>query len=184
MTVRARRREATLDKMADHLLANGLGGGSLRNLAAAAGTSDRMLLYYFLDKDDLLNSTLTRVADRQMRMLEQALPAGLRLPYDALFEALWSTVEAPVLQPFMNLWLELAAGAGRGIEPQRTIAARIATGFSGWLEDHLQLEPATDRAEAAALLLATFEGLLLLKSVGSTAVVDSAVARLRRPGGG
>jgi hypothetical protein len=59
------------------------------------------------------------------------------------------------------------------------IAGRIAQSFADGLAAHLDVEPPAARAEAAALLLATIEGLLMLRSVGSEAVVDAAVARLR-----
>ena len=54
MNIRNDRREAAIERMADHVLSEGLAAGTLRPLAAAAGTSDRMLLYYFADKDELL----------------------------------------------------------------------------------------------------------------------------------
>ena len=66
---RAQRRAQWLDAMADHLLAHGLAGSPLRALAAAAGTSDRMLLYYFSDRDDLLAALLRHVAQRMTDML-------------------------------------------------------------------------------------------------------------------
>jgi AcrR family transcriptional regulator len=43
-----------LDRLADYVLAHGLTASSLRPLARAAGTSDRMLLYYFADKDAVM----------------------------------------------------------------------------------------------------------------------------------
>ena len=73
MTDRDTRRKAVLLRMADHLLATGLRGASLRPLAAAAGTSDRMLLYYFADKDELLAATLAEVAGRMLPLLEAAI---------------------------------------------------------------------------------------------------------------
>ena len=56
------RRDALIDRLADHMLAIGIGASSLRTLAKAAGTSDRMLLYYFRDKDELVAATLERIA--------------------------------------------------------------------------------------------------------------------------
>ena len=55
MNFRNERREAAIERMADYVLSEGLGAATLRPLAAAAGTSDRMLLYYFADKDELLD---------------------------------------------------------------------------------------------------------------------------------
>ncbi|MFY8208820.1 MAG: TetR/AcrR family transcriptional regulator, partial [Caulobacter sp.] len=49
MNVRDEQRARVIAVLADHLLATGLSQASLRQLAAAAGVSDRMLLYYFAD---------------------------------------------------------------------------------------------------------------------------------------
>ena len=75
--------------MADHLLAAGLTGVNLRALAAAAGTSDRMLLYYFTDKDELLAATLACIAARLTAKLDAAVTAGDLLRFAALLPAVW-----------------------------------------------------------------------------------------------
>ncbi len=178
MKIREARRDAAIDRMADHLLAVGLAGTSLRALAAAAGTSDRMLLYYFADKDALLAATLERIAARLTAMLDAALPPGTRLGFAALLGALWSAVGAPALRPYMQLWLELASGAARGREPDRTLATGIMAGFVRWTEDHLD---ASDPARPAALLLAIVEGGLFLDAVGHRAVAEAAVAAACAP---
>jgi len=41
------RREDLLDRVTDHVLEHGLIGLTLRPVAAAIGTSDRMLIYHF-----------------------------------------------------------------------------------------------------------------------------------------
>ena len=64
MSRHAERREQLLDKVADHLLVAGIAGSSLRPLAEAVGLSDRMLLYYFKDKEDVIAGGLARVAER------------------------------------------------------------------------------------------------------------------------
>lgn len=56
------RRQQILERLADHVLAHGMQAASLRPLAAAAGTSDRMLLHYFADKEELITATLALVA--------------------------------------------------------------------------------------------------------------------------
>ena len=176
MSIRDDRREAAIERMADHLLREGLPGASLRPLAAAAGTSDRMLLYYFTDKDELLAATLTRVAERMTASLDQALPSGARWTFDALLAEVWAALGSASIRPFMHLWLDLAAGSARGLEPHRAIAGGIADGFLSWLACRLHVEPEDGRASSAALLLATIEGLLVLDAVGRRTVADSAVA--------
>ena len=176
MKIRETRRDAAIDRMADHLLAVGLAGTSLRALAAAAGTSDRMLLYYFTDKDALLAATLDRVAARLTAMLDTALLPGMRLDFGSLLTALWTAVGAPALRPYMRLWLELAAGAARGREPDRTLATGIMAGFVAWAEDHLDPGPDGGVVGSAALLLAIVEGGLFLDAVGHRDVAEAAVA--------
>lgn len=180
MDVKDARREAAIEAMADHLLAYGMAGASLRPLARAAGTSDRMLLYYFTDKDELLALTLDRIARRLTAILAAALPPGTRLGWAALLRAVWAGMADPALRPFMHLWLDLAAGAARGTEPQRRIAGAIADLFAGWIDDRLDL-PAGARTPAAHHLLAVIEGAMLLDSLGRPALAEAAIARAAEP---
>ena len=179
MSIRDARREAAIERMADHLLATGMAGASLRPLAAAAGTSDRMLLYYFADRNELLGAVLERVAARLTALLDQALPPGTRLPYAPLLAAVWGAVGSPLLQPYMRLWLELAAGSARGRLPDQPVATGIMAGFVAWTRDHLDTPPEADHDAIAALLLATVEGLLFLDAVGRRDVADAAVSAAR-----
>lgn len=160
----AQRRMAAVERMADHVLAEGLSGATLRSLAAAAGTSDRMLLYYFASKEEILAEVLAHVAGRLTAALDAALPAGAAVPPAAIVGQLAATVSAPDLKPFMAVWLELAAASARGAEPQRTIAGAIADGFLAWIAARLPEGPA--RAAEAARVLATVEGLALLDALG------------------
>eukprot|EP01033_Poteriospumella_lacustris_P022788 gene22788-17193_t len=78
MSIRESRREAVIDRLADHILQAGLSGSSLKALAAAVGASDRMLLYYVRNKDDLLTTALGRLAERLTHLLDAAAPPGPR----------------------------------------------------------------------------------------------------------
>ena len=178
MTIRADRRTDAISRMADHLLATGLAGSSLRPMAAAAGTSDRMLLYYFADKDDVLASTLGEVAGRLAGMLEDGAPTPM--PFRELLAVLWSSMRSPTLTPYISLWLEVAAASGRGVEPYRRIGGAIADGFLAWTAQRLLVEDEADRPHLAALLLSTFDGLAMLDAVGRSAQADAAVAAWAR----
>ena len=54
MSPRDEQRERVIGALTGHLLRTGLSQSSLRQLAAAAEVSDRMLLYYFVDKAEVL----------------------------------------------------------------------------------------------------------------------------------
>lgn len=175
MSIRESRRESAIERMADHVLAHGLAASSLRPLARAAGTSDRMLLYYFDDKDALLAATLERVALRLAGLLDAALPAGTRLAPDRLLDAIWSGMTSPAMAPFLRVWLELAAGSARGDEPHRTVSGGIADLFHGWIAERLDVPPDT-RAATASFLFVALEGAMLIDALGRR---DLAEAGLR-----
>jgi AcrR family transcriptional regulator len=166
MSIREERRAAALVRMGEHLLREGLAGASLRALAQAAGTSDRMLLYYFADKDEILTATLEHIAAELAALLDAAGAGTVRRPYPVLLAECATAFQQPDFQPFMWLWLEIAAAAARGQEPHRGIAGRIADGFLAWGEARLDVADEAERAAQAALLLATVDGLALLQAVG------------------
>lgn len=179
MSIRKARRDAAIDRMADHLLREGLAGASLRPLAAAAGASDRMLLYYFADKDEILAATLERIALRLAALLDEIVPPGTLLGFSALLNKLWAAARSPALQPFMRLWLELAGSAARGNQPHRAVSGSIADGFLSWMESRLSVAE-TERARSAAMLLVIIEGLVLLDAIGRSNLADIAAAALAK----
>lgn len=175
MSIRDARRSAAIERMADHLLETGLGAARLRTLAGAAGISDRMLLYYFDDKDDVLAATLEHVAARLAATLDAAVPAGTRLNEAALRRAVWQGMTSPAIAPYCRVWLELAAGASRGEQPHRDVAGRIADLFLGWLT--ARLDAPVDRLPAAAArLFAWLEGAMLLDALGRPDMAMAAIA--------
>jgi AcrR family transcriptional regulator len=159
------RKAELVTKLADHVLAEGLGGASLRPLAAAVGTSDRMLLYYFPDKPALIAAVLEEVAARMTMLLELQRSPG---PASAavLEVRLMPLVLDPMVWPFMQVWLEMAAMAARGDETCARVGGGIAQGFLAWLEDQLDVSDPTLRAKTAMRLLMSIEGAALLKSLG------------------
>jgi AcrR family transcriptional regulator len=174
MNIRDERRKAAISLMAGHLLQEGLPGASLRSLAGAAGTSDRMLLYYFKDKDELLTATLQHIASELGDALDKALPLTPARPADVLLQEVWAVIISPTLAPYMSLWIELAAGAARRMEPHRTVAGLITDGFLVWIESRLDKQQ-PDTKQVAATLLTALEGLLLLHAVGRDNLAGKAI---------
>ena len=166
------RRDALLDKLADHVLSEGLAASTLRPLAKAAQTSDRMLLYYFKDKSDMIAAILEHVAARLVALLDNAI-APNSLALEPLIRALVPVICADRLWPYMRLWLEIAARAAHGDPLYRATGNRIAQGFLAWGAAQLDSPTAQAREADAARLLVMIEGMLLLKSVG----LDDAIER-------
>ena len=159
------RRAALLEPVCDHILAHGLDRSSLRDLAAAAGTSDRMLLYYFRDKSDLMAAAMERLAELLRNRLE-----AQRAPEPQGEAALRARLVAMVLDdavwPFMQVWLEIAAKGARGDPICRETGERIGAGFLHWIAAQSDAGGEAARAEVAARLLPVLDGLIVLKAVG------------------
>jgi AcrR family transcriptional regulator len=159
------RRAVLLDRLADHVLAHGLSASSLRPLAKAAGTSDRMLLYYFPDKGAVIAAVLAVVAARLVGLLETRTSAE-PLPYDRLKPALIAVLFDNDIWPYMRLWLELASLAAHGDPLFHAVGEQLGRGFYAWALSQLDsANPQTREIEAARLLVA-MEGTLLLHSIG------------------
>ena len=176
MTADTSRRAALLDAMADHVLAHGVASASLRPLAAAAGTSDRMLLYYFPDKSALIASVLETIAARlTIRLAREA--AGEPLPRERLQRRLARLLLADEFWPYMQVWLEAASLAARGDAVMLKVGGAIGRGFLAWGAAQLDAPPEVRDAEAARLMIA-IEGMVLLKSLGMDDAVEAALGEL------
>ena len=159
------RRAVLLDRLADHVLAHGLSASSLRPLAKAAGTSDRMLLYYFADKGAVIAAVLAVVAARLVGLLATRTSAE-PLPYDRLKPELIAVLFDADIWPYMRLWLELASLAAHGDPLFRAVGEQLGRGFYAWGLSQLDSADPDTREIEAARLLVVIEGTLLLHSIG------------------
>ena len=165
----AARRRQLLDRLLDHVLATGLSTASLRPLAAAVGTSDRMLLYYFGDKTTLIGEVLAHGAARLRLQLDGAIGPEPQAVV-ALARALHALVIAPDIWPYMKLWLEIAALAAQGDAVCRSVGEAIGRGFIDWIAVRLDV-PDAERAKAAARVLRDVDAAALFHAVGLDDVV-------------
>jgi hypothetical protein len=109
--------------------------------------------------------------------LDGAIPVEPRRPFPALLEQVWAALASESLQPFMPLWLDLASGAARGLQPHREVAGEIADGFLAWVT--IRLQPKSNGGPSLApLFLASIEGMHLLKVIGRGDLAGAAVLEL------
>jgi AcrR family transcriptional regulator len=169
-------REAFLAGTVAHMLRHGVATLSLRPLAAELGTSDRMLLYYFGTREQLLTAALDEVGRQLRAALVEALPP-VRVPPAQLVLQAWTVLQDPGAEPHLRLYLEVSGLTVRGRTPFRSAAGAVARAWLGWVAERLDVAP-EQRAAAAAGVLGVLDGLLLLRFVVDAEHADAAAGWL------
>lgn len=173
------RRTELTEKVLDHVLTHGLIGLSLRPLAAALGTSDRMLIYHFGSKDGMITAVVALANQRfavSFQSMVRAAPP-VRSPGEFVRYA-WQALTGSDATGAIRLYLEMCVLALR--EPDRWSAAqqRIREPWLAMLRETLA-ELGTPREQVptlADLILDTLDGLLLSRLVSTDPVRADAAA--------
>jgi len=150
-------RERLLAAAVGHALDAGIADLSLRQLAAAIGTSHRMLLYHFGSREGLLVA-VTQAVENQQRAA--VLGSGIT-PQDA--RRTWQRLSDPQLWPQERLFFELYAYALRGRPGTEGFLDGIVGSWVTPVADALVKAGADERSARAdaRLGVAVVRGLLL-----------------------
>lgn len=154
-----------LPKLAAHVLEEGLSAASLRPLAKAAGTSDRMLIYHFGTKDDLIREVLEYISSIYSAALDAAVGGTRAKSRQDVIARVLAHMRDPVMQPFLALWWEIVAGASRGGESHRVAAKHMMDRLLDWLVEQMP-EGDPDPKGGARYLLTLIEGAQMLSTIG------------------
>ena len=170
-------RATLLDAAVAFAAGSGLTDVSLRQMAAALGTSHRMLIYHFGSKEGLLVAVVDEVERRQREaMAALGDDAGLT-PADSV-RRMWHTLADSSLWPFERLFFEVYGQALQGRTPMVTF---LDTVVESWLEPATAVGvrsglPKRKARAWARLGLATTRGLLLdLLATGDRKGCDDAM---------
>ncbi len=108
-------RQRLLDACTEHALADGL-PDRLAPLAAAAGTSDRMLLYHFGSRD-LLRAVLAHARQRQLETFGDLLHVRANEPYTTTLGRAWTVMSGPHGQPYLRMFGQLRESTEQQLWP-------------------------------------------------------------------
>lgn len=165
-----RKRDAILARVAAFILAEGLDAATLRAMASAADQSDRMLLYYFADKEEIIGEVLALLAGQLTEILE-----ANRVPEQLGKNDLQAQLDAVVLSddiwPYLRLWLDLAARAARNDPHLAAVGQAIGHGFHQWIESQLATANVDLRRKEATQIMIGLEGIIVLRAVGMQSLV-------------
>jgi AcrR family transcriptional regulator len=145
------RRDELAQAATDDVLEHGLVGLSLRPLAGRLGTSDRMLLYHFASKDDLVACVLRVANDRSVAEVRALPPAG---DVRGAVLRLWEAVTAPRLAACQRMYVEAAALGLFGREPYSSVVREANRDWVAAVAEHLVASGTSrERAPRAVALL-------------------------------
>jgi AcrR family transcriptional regulator len=128
------RRHELLELAYAYVLEHGVSDLSLRPLAAAIGSSPRVLLFLFGSKAELVQALLARAREDELELLNRARATSGAERGDLLTIAaeLWSWLSAEERRGLLTLWVE---GYARSlIDPDGPWAGFAAATVADWLE--------------------------------------------------
>ncbi len=177
------RREVLLEALAAHLVRHGIADLSLRPMAAAVGTSARLLIFHFHSKERLLGEVFDVMQLRLLRSLaelrsEGAAAAPLRLFWD------WALKDANFALLRVLYQLQILAA-----QDHKNYGKYLRRNSRSWLDAvQAALQPALRSATLATLIVAVFDGLIIeVMSTGdrrrASAALDEFIVMARKSAG-
>ena len=172
-------RQRLIDAAVEYGAEHGLADTSLRQLAAALGTSHRMLIHHFGSKEGLLVEVV-RVVEQRQREVLTALTADADHDQHELNRRFWDSLNDPSVRAHERLFFEVYGQALQG----KPWAVPLLEGIvDDWIEPLVRyfvsrgMPEATARTDAR-LAIAVSRGLLLdVLATGEQEAVDAALER-------
>lgn len=164
-----------------YVLTHGLANLSLRPLAAAIGSSPRVLLFLFGNKEGLVRALLARARGDELAILDRLRAASDGAPIGLAMatEQIWSWLSMPEHRPLLTLWTE--AYVRSLVDPDGPWAGFARSTVEDWLSVLAAAQPPGERESATGverrtLALAVLRGALLdLLATGDTDRTGAAV---------
>ncbi len=154
---------------------DGLSRLTFGRLAKRLGISDRIVVYYFPTKDDLIGEVLLSMGLNLQQVLADAFTERAA-DYIELTRAAWPVLARPEIDPTFSLFFEANGLAAAGREPYKTLMAQLVEGWVEWVAEFFDGPPERRRTEAEAGV-ALIDGLLLLRQLVGPDAADRAARR-------
>ncbi|MEZ5219511.1 MAG: TetR/AcrR family transcriptional regulator [Ilumatobacteraceae bacterium] len=152
--------------------ADGLSQLTFGRLAKRLGISDRVIVYYFPTKDDLIGEVIVSLGGELQVKLADAFTERAA-DHRALLRAAWPVLATKEADPVFALFFEANGLAAAGREPYRSLLPQIIEAWIEWAASFIEGTTKRRRAEAETAI-AVLDGLLLLRQLGGTAAADRA----------
>jgi AcrR family transcriptional regulator len=161
-------RERLLRLVIDLILRDGVFDLTLSGIARSVGSNNRMLLYYFGSKEDLVDEAAVRAIERfpglRDLFVRMAEPGDLE---QRLLRS-WDELSAPENLPYLRLYFQRFGFAMREPADWGTFTERTGTEWVSYVRDILRAEGfgETDSLVGATQIVALWRGLQMSLLVG------------------
>lgn len=131
-------RERLLDLVVDHVLRDGVIDVSLSAIARGIGSNNRMLLYYFGSKEQLIDQASLRAIDRFPHMREMWARMHAAASAEEALRGAWRDLAHAENLPYLRLYFQRFGIALRESAQWQMFLERAGTRWVGLARDALQ----------------------------------------------
>lgn len=156
--------------------ADGLSNLTFGRVAKRLGISDRIVVYYFPTKDDLVGEVLVAMGLQLQETLATAFGASADDHLELVARA-WPVLAHPDADAVFALFFEASGLAATGREPYRALLPLLVETWIDWTTQFVVGPPSRRRAEAEGAV-AMIDGLLLLRQLAGPDVARRAARTL------
>jgi AcrR family transcriptional regulator len=171
MDHREEKRNLLIEKTAKYILKNGLYNLSLRPLAVYLETSDRMILHYFTNKEELILSALEQILKDSIQLVKSQ--TGQRMSVQDFIQQLPDLISNENYKQLFNVWLELATYQNSNIQLDKVYIESMVQMIREWITHSLDLKENDDRTGMVDFIFVMIEGMILLNAYGLGNVISS-----------
>ena len=169
-------KEQILHGASDAALECGLSQLTFGRLAKRMGISDRVVVYYFPTKNDLVAAVLFQLGAGLQEKLAVVFGTPLA-DYLAIAHTAWPVLACPDTDPAFALFFEANGLAAAGVEPYAELVRELVVAWVDWLATFIEGTAEYRRTEAETAL-ALLDGLLLVRHLASPRAANRAATRL------
>lgn len=157
-------------------LDDGLSQLTFGRLAKRLGISDRIVVYYFPTKNDLISEVIMAMGLQLQEELAAAFTSAAP-DHRQLVATAWPILATDEIDRIFALFFEANGLAAVGRQPYAELVPALVAAWIDWVSAHLEGDPEFRRAEAETAI-AVIDGLLLVRLLAGPDSAERAARNL------